>query len=784
MYAIKEAVIAKEHSKEPLDAAIFYMDMRTYGKDFEKYYNRAEEEKGVRFIRSRVHSIEPVENENLRIRFATESGDVKEEDFDMVVLSIGLAPVQGVTDLAKKLGVALNEHQYAMTSSFAPVTTSRDGIYVCGVFQSPKDIPHSVMEASASAAASTEVLAAARGTMARSKQLPPELDVSGQVPRVGVFVCNCGINIGGIADVPAVRDYAGTLPYVVHVEDNLFTCSQDTQDKMKQVIKEKGINRVVVASCSPRTHEPLFQETIRDAGLNKYLFEMANIRDQNTWVHMSDPKRATEKAKDLVRMAVAKAALVEPLEQVRLQVTKNALVIGGGVAGMEAAIGVAEQGFQAYLVEKTNTLGGVARRLRSTWRGEKISEYVQSLADRVKNHPRIQVFMETEVKETSGILGNFTSTLVPQNGKGSAVNVDHGATIIATGGREYRPSEYLYGKHPGVLTHLDLDEAIVQGDERVKKAQTAVFIQCVGSRIPERPYCSKICCTHSLESAVKLKSLNPEMNVFILYRDVRSYGFREDLYREARKKGVLFVRYELDRLPELTSGDGGALSLKVVDHVLGRPIQIAPDLVILASAILPSENKKLFELFKVPVNKEGFLIEAHAKLRPVDFASEGIFMAGLAHYPKPIDESITQAKAAVARAMTILSKEGIFVGGVVASVNPDRCAACLTCVRTCPYNAPRIGEEGYAIIDPAACRGCGACVAECPGKAIALKHFTDEQIIAKTDALFQAESGKKGTGSGARYKAKSIDLDFPRTVDVAPWTCSIGTPLGINERNH
>ncbi len=740
MYAIKEAVIAKEHSKEPLDAAIFYMDMRTYGKDFEKYYNRAEEERGVRFIRSRVHTIEPVENGNLRIRFAPESGDVKEEDFDMVVLSIGLAPVQGIQELAEKLGVALNEHQYAMTSSFAPVKTSRDGIYVCGVFQSPKDIPHSVMEASASAAASTEALAGARGTLTRSKQLPPELDVSGQVPRIGVFVCNCGINIGGIADVPAVREYAGTLPYVVHVEDNLFTCSQDTQDKMKQVIKDKGINRVVVASCSPRTHEPLFQETIRDAGLNKYLFEMANIRDQNTWVHMNEPRRATEKAKDLVRMAVAKAALVEPLEQVRLQVTKNALVIGGGVAGMEAALGVAEQGFQAYLVEKTSALGGVAKRLRSTWRGEKISDYVQSLADRVKNHPGIQIFMETEVKETSGILGNFTSTLVPQNGTGSPVTVDHGATIIATGGQEYRPSEYLYGKHPGVLTHLDLDEAIVRGEDRVTKAQSAVFIQCVGSRIPERPYCSKICCTHSLESALKLKDLNPDMNVFVLYRDVRSYGFREDLYREARKKGVLFVRYELDRLPELTSNGEGTLSLKVVDHVLGRPIRIAPDLVILATAILPAGNKKLFELFKVPVNKEGFLIEAHAKLRPVDFASEGIFMAGLAHYPKPIDESITQAKAAVARAMTILSKDGIFVGGVIASVNSDRCAACLTCVRTCPYGAARIGEEGYAIIDPAACRGCGACVAECPGKAIALKHFTDEQIIAKTDALFQAQS--------------------------------------------
>ncbi len=387
MYAIKEAVIAKEHSKEPLDAAIFYMDMRTYGKDFEKYYNRAEHEKGVRFIRSRIHSIEPADKDNLRLRFATESGEVKEEDFDMVVLSIGLAPVKAAADMAERMGIELDQHQYVQSSTFSPVKTTREGIYVCGVFQAPKDIPQSVMEASASAADATEILAEARGTMTRSKELPPELDVSGRTPKIGVFVCNCGINIGGIADVPAVREYAKTLPYVVHVEDNLFTCSQDTQEKMKQVIKEKDLNRVVVASCSPRTHEPLFQETIRDAGLNKYLFEMANIRDQNTWVHMNDPKAATEKAKDLVRMAVAKAALIEPLEQVMLPVTKGVLVVGGGVAGMEAALGVAEQGFKAYLVEKSAELGGVARKLRSTWKGEGIGTYVQALIDRVKAHP-------------------------------------------------------------------------------------------------------------------------------------------------------------------------------------------------------------------------------------------------------------------------------------------------------------------------------------------------------------------------------------------------------------
>jgi len=735
MYAIKEAVIAKEHSEEDLDTAIFFMDMRTYGKDFEKYYTRAEEESGVRFIRSRIHSLDPVEGDSLRLAYATESGEVKQETFDMVVLSVGLEPNDDVVQLAEKIGIELNEHHYAQTKSFTPVSTSREGIYLCGVFQGPKDIPQSVMEASAAAATSTQILTEARWSMTRTKELPPEHDFTGEEPRIGVFVCNCGINIGGIADVPAVRDYAETLPHVVHVEDNLFTCSQDTQESIKKIISEKKINRVVVASCSPRTHEPLFQETIRDAGLNKYLFEMANIRDQNTWVHMNDPEKATKKAKDLVRMAVAKAALVEPLQQVTLDVNNAALIIGGGVAGMETALGVAEQGCQAYLVEKTGELGGAARKLRSTWKGEEVAPYLEDLIQRVQNHPLLELFLETEVQETSGIIGNFATTLTTGSGKETIVK-EHGATILATGGKEYEPKEYLYGEHPGVLTHLDLDEAILSGDDRVKGAKTVAFIQCVGSRIPERPYCSRTCCTHSLESAVTLKEMNPEMNIYILYRDLRSYGFREDLYRKAREKGVIFIRYDLEQSPEAGLDDGKNLSLTVMDHVLGRPIQLSPDLLILASAIIPNENKGLFELFKIPVNSEGFLIEAHMKLRPVDFASDGLFMAGLAHYPKPLDESIAQAKAAVARSMTILSKESILVGGIVARVAPENCAVCLTCVRTCPYNAPYISEEGHAVIDPAECRGCGACVAECPGKAISLQHFTDEQIIAKEDALF------------------------------------------------
>ena len=744
MYANKQTVIAKEHSDKPLDTAVFFMDMRTFGKDFDKYNTRAQENSDVRFIRSRIHSVYPADDDKLRIVYATESGKNAEELFDIAVLSIGLSPNEGAVELAEKMGIELNAHGYAQTSNLAPVSTNKEGIFVCGTFQEPKDIPSSVVEASASASAATRKLSDARWSLTHTKELPPELDVSQEEPKVGVFVCNCGINIGGIADVPAIRDYARTLPHVVHVEDNLFTCSQDTQKHMKEIMQEKGINRVVVASCSPRTHEPLFQETIREAGLNKYLFEMANIRDQNTWVHMNNPEQATAKAKDLVRMSVAKAAYIEPLHQVALGIRKAALVIGGGVSGMEAALGVADQGCQVYLVEKSGELGGIANILRSTWQGEAVRPYLTELVGKVQAHPNIQTFLETLAKKTTGTIGNFITTLSSvslsngsSDGDEAEKIVTHGATIIATGGKEHRPEQYLYGTHPNVMTHLDMDTALTNGDTRLASAKSAAFIQCVGSRTPDRPYCSKICCTHSLKGALALKELNPKMKVYIIYRDIRSYGFREELYREAREKGVIFIRYDLESPPEVTQDDEGKLSVMLTDHVLRMPVRVRPDLLVLASGIVPNENKELFELFKVPVNNEGFLVEAHAKLRPVDFASEGIFLAGLAHYPKPLEESIAQAKAAASRAMTILSKDSIMVGGIVATVDTGRCAVCLTCVRACPYGIPRIAEHSHAEIEPAECHGCGICVSECPGKAITLQHFTDDQLVAKTDALFE-----------------------------------------------
>jgi heterodisulfide reductase subunit A-like polyferredoxin len=726
MYAIKEAVIAKEHSGGDLDASIFYMDMRTHGKDFERYFNRAKDSHGVRFIRSRVHTVDPAPgSDDLEINYVTEDGMIRSERFDMVVLSVGLETSDSAKELAKRLDIKLNENGFSESTSFSPVSSSRPGIFVCGSFQSPKDIPQSVMEASAAAAAAGGFLSPARGTMAREKVLPPQLNVTGERPRIGVFVCNCGINIGGIVDVNAVRDYAASLPYVEYVTDNLYTCSQDTQTAMRGLIKEHNLNRIVVAACTPRTHEPLFQETMAEAGLNKYLFEMANIRNQDSWVHNATPDQATAKAKDLVRMAVSKVALLEPLDEPVLSVNQKALVIGGGVAGMSAAKAIADQGYPVYLVESSGQLGGQALNLYKTWRNEEIQSFVKDLAESVAGHPNITLHLSTTLLDVEGFVGNFKTTV--GNG-GNPQVIEHGVAVIATGGKEFTPTQYGYGEDPRIVTHMELDRRFMQGDPSLKDLNSAVFVQCVGSREPERPYCSRVCCTHSLESALQLKKLNPDMDIYVLYRDLRSYGEREALYLEARRAGVIFIRFAVDDKPAV-SISGGRLQVTVTDHVLRRPLVLTPDLLTLSTAILPNGTDALAKFFKVPVNEDGFFIEAHAKLRPVEFATDGVFVCGLAHYPKPIDESIAQAQAAASRAATILAKQTIHFPGTVAYTSSANCSACGTCVNICPYSASDFNEKtGKAEINPALCKGCGLCVASCRSGAIALRGFDDAQI--------------------------------------------------------
>jgi heterodisulfide reductase subunit A len=561
----------------------------------------------------------------------------------------------------------------------------------------------------------------------RQIEMPEERNVVGDRPRIGVFVCQCGINISGVVDIASVREYAKGLPYVTYVEDNLYTCSQDTQVKMAEVIREKGINRVVVASCSPKTHEGLFQETLQNAGLNKYLFEMANIRNQDSWVHSKEPVSATEKAKDLVRMAVAKVGLLEPLQETELNMDPAGLVIGGGMAGMAAAKNLATQGYEVHLVERSDTLGGQARSLHQTWRGKPISEHLNRMIADVENNPRIHVHLLSGITHVDGFVGNFSSVVRQETGK--EVTITHGIAVVATGAKEFQTDEYLHGKDPRVLTHQALDGLLRSEDPWLNGIRSAAFIQCVGSREPERPYCSRVCCTHTLRSALQLKAQQPDMAIYVLYRDLRTYGEREDLYHEARRKGVVFIRYDLAHKPKIDAKKE-ALEIEAWDPVLQNSILIRADLLALATAIVPEDNQALAQFFKLPVGEDGFFLEAHAKLRPVDFSTDGVFLCGMAHYPKSVDESIAQALAASARAATFLASDSVHVGGTVAEVRGQLCSRCGVCIDICSFKAPFFTEEGPAAVNAALCKGCGLCVSSCRSGALHLKGFDDDQMLA------------------------------------------------------
>jgi heterodisulfide reductase subunit A2 len=722
-------MLAKEHAGGDLDTAIFYIDIRTYGKDFERYYNRAKDEAGVRFVKSKItHVTYADDTEKHIIRYVDENGKRIEEAFDIVVLSVGLVTTSDGIEMAHKLGVDLDHYNFASTKSFEPVNTSKPGIYVCGAFEAPKDIPSSVVDSSAAAGVVGSYLAESRWTLTKTEDIPEEIDVTGEPPRIGVFVCRCGTNIAGFVDVPSVAEFAKRLPGVVYVEDNMFTCSQDTQDKMVEVIQEYRLNRVVVAACTPKTHEPLFQETLISAGLNKYLFEMANIRNQCSWVHKFNPDEATQKSKDMLKMAVSKSALLNPLTESTMNVTQAALVIGGGVAGLEAARNLSEQGYKTFLIEKAEELGGQARSLHETWRGENVQQYLTELIAKVQGDKNVEVFLNAKISQVDGFVGNFKTTIHTEE---KSVILEHGVTVIASGASELKPDQYLYGQDPRVVTGLELQQRFTQNDASIEQLKTAVFVQCVGSRIPERPYCSKVCCTQSIKSALNLKEKNPQMAVFILYRDMRPFGLREDLYRKARANGIVFVRYNPDK--DFTVGvDQDVLQVAFTDRVLGRQMVINPDLLVLATAIVSDKGNPLAQLYKVSQNDDGFFAEAHVKLRPVDFATDGVFLCGLAHAPKPIDESIAQAKAAAARAVTVLAMETIKVGGNISEIVPELCSGCLGCINVCPYEAIVFNQDKFvAEVNQALCKGCGACAAACPSEAPTLMGFDNNQLYAQ-----------------------------------------------------
>ena len=737
MYATKEAIIAKEHASE-IEPTIFYNDIRAFGKGFERYYESAKDKFGVRYAKGIVSGVKELQQtKNLRLTYAGDDGQKIEEDFDMVVLSVGLVPSTTAQELAERLSVDVDRFGFCKTNELQPNCSSRPGIYVAGAFDAPMDIPESVMNASSAAYLASLEISEARGTMVTEKEYPPEIPIDGQEPRIGVFICRCGVNIGRVVDVPSIVEYARGLPSVLHADENLYTCSTDTQNKIIEVIKEKQLNRVVVASCTPRTHEPLFQDTIREAGLNKFLFEMANIRDQCSWVHATHMPEATDKAKDLVRMAVARAATLEPLHQSPSDIKRRGLVIGGGLAGITAALSLAGQGFQTILVEREKELGGNLRHVHYTLEeGVEPQTLLASLLEQVEDERRIKVYKETEVVNFSGYVGNYITTI--RTADASTEDIEHGVVIVATGGVEYKPEEYLYGQSPAVMTQVELESGIIEGKVQPKDLKSVVMIQCVGSREEAHMYCSRVCCGQAVKNAIKVKDANPDTEVFVLYRDMRTYGLNEIKYREARDKGIMFVRYEVEKKPEVAE-ENGKLKVKVFDSVLGSHILLQPDLLVLSTATRPQPKAHEFaSKLKLPLTQDGFFMEAHMKLRPLDFSNDGMYLCGLAHGPKFISETISQAQGAVSRALTILSQPYLMAGGVVSVVDQDRCVACLTCVRSCPFGVPKVNINGVAEIEPAACQGCGICASACPRKAIELQHYKDAQVIAKTRVLTEA----------------------------------------------
>jgi heterodisulfide reductase subunit A2 len=743
-YTQKQAILTKDHDAEA-KCTIFHNDIRSYGKDFERFYERTEKLPGVRFIRSYTSIVreDPV-TKNVTVRYSTFEEGVKEEEFDMVVLSVGLIPPKDVLDIAKKFDVELSSHDFCELNPVNPMETTRPGIFVSGGLQGPIDIPESVFSASGASSQIGELLDYRRGNLARERIYPPEQDLSQEEPRIGVFVCHCGANIGRVVNVPETVEYCKTLPNVVYAQEQLFSCATNSAKEITDITKEKGLNRVVVAACSPRTLEPLFRDTLREAGINQYYYEMANIREHNSWVHSKEKEEATEKAHDIIRMSVARACHLRPLQEFDLPVDKRALVVGGGIAGMNCALSIANQGHEVYLVEKDTELGGIARKIHTTLEGLDVQAYLRDLISKVYQHPLIHVYENAAITGATGYVGNFVTTVKSDRG---ITEIKHGAAVIAIGTDLYTPTEYLYGEDERVMTHLELEEKIANKDETVINAQNLVMIQCVGCRNEDRNYCSRICCSESVKNALKLKELNPQMDIYILFRDMRTYGFKEDYYREAASKNVKFIRYEPEEKPQVEPGESeeGRPVLKVtaIDYVLGDKLEIEADVVALAAAVIPSAvTKEIAGLFKVTLSPDGFFKEAHVKLRPVEFATDGVYLCGMAHYPKFIQETINQAYGAAGRALTLLSHDIVVASGSVCEVNEKECMGCGACAAVCTYGALELRDTKQgkkAVVNPVLCKGDGLCNAKCPTGAITLKHYTDEELLAEIDAVVPEE---------------------------------------------
>lgn len=737
MFSVKEALLAKTSTGGKLDTAIFYMDMRTFGKDFQRYRDSAESDSGVRFVRSRVHSVEPEPDGSLRLRWMDFDGRAREEAFDIVVLAAGQKPPESMEALVGATGIELNPWGFCRVESFFPGRTGREGVFAGGSFSGLKDISESVIQAGAASMEASRLIHSRGGSLYTPERASSaHRDVSREAPQVALALCTCGSSLDGLLDFNAIEEaLSGAGPVSgLHRIDHL--CTQAGWESLKASLKNDPSNRVLVGACMPCAYSRKLAELGNAIGLPPSLLDVVDIRTPAFPGKHADPGRTTKEVLTILEMAIARLTGAEPALTSSRPITPEALVVGGGIAGMTAALQIADHGFHVHLVERSEALGGLVRRLHRTLDGTSPEDLLGETVTRVESHPNISVHTKAEVIHSQGRVGDFLTTIEVENGP--AKTLEHGVAILATGAGEAAAREYCFGQSESIVTLLDLERRLQSGEIDPAKLETVAMIQCVGSREGDRNYCSRVCCSSALKHALYLRERNPDLNICIFYRDMMTYGFLETHYTRARREGIIFIQYRPDRKPDVAMEEN-RIRITARDPALGRDITLNPDLLVLSTGMVPGDRSAdLAGLFGVEANRDGFLKEADYKWQPVSTGKQGVFVCGTAHSPRSISESVAMAQAAAQRSLGILSGGEIRAGGVVAQVRRSLCSLCERCIAACPYGARHREEDGEAVeVDEAACQGCGSCAAVCPNGASVLRGYSDRQVLAMLDAALR-----------------------------------------------
>ena len=747
MYSIKEALIARKKSNGQIETAIFYMDMRTFGKSYQRYRDEAEKIHGVRFERGRVHSIisadSDIENGNLLLRYFDHSGVIHEENFDMAVLAVGQRPAPGTEELSKNLDIPLNPWGYCQTEPFSMTRTNQEGIIIGGSYSGLKDIHESVIQASAAALSASRIIHSTGGSLAPvPAKVPDQTDVSRELPRIMIAICTCGgIFSDFLKNKEELISRLKTDPSVRTFEFIERTCTATGLESLKELIEKQKPNRVLIGACLPYVYKRKIKELCRESGISESLMDVVDIWSSLFPLIKTEmetyPERYMGEVENALLTGIARIKRVNPSPAPAVKIDQKALVVGGGIAGMTAALGIAEHGFEVTLVEKEDQLGGNLSWLKKTLEGHSVESFLDETVMKVEKHPQIQVSLTSKIMASHGEVGHFYTTI--ENNEGKVTSLEHGVAVLATGGMEASTSSYNYDRSEAIITQKELEQQINSNNIDIEKLESVVMIQCVDSREEPRNYCSRVCCSSALKHALELKEKNPGIAIYILYRDMMSYGFMETYYTRARKAGVIFIQYDVDNKPEVvpdgTEADGKTIQVNGYDPILGQKIRIEADLVVLSAGVLPTLDKDIVEFFGASVDQDGFFMEAETKWRPVDSIKEGIFACGLAHSPRSIEETIATAEAAAQKSLRILSQEYLSSGKIVATVRDSLCSLCERCIDACPYGARHLDQDlEKIVINPVMCQGCGSCAAVCPNSASIVEGFMEEQMFEIIEA--------------------------------------------------